>query len=259
MRSVLILVTVLCSALLVAAIHPHHCTASHDSAILSRCSESKVDARLPPTLNPTAELSRRWVAPPTEWMYGNWKVTYSSHPLFLPLLNMQGDRSPVFPQSSKTPGKHNGLFTYQLANSSDTIYSLFGTDMPRRSSNKTLGPEWDAVYDWTAGGSLSSIMTTSEILAWGYDSCGAAYTATYATVTSMPNLSPSLIISSRSDKGPSEDTLHAVFEALSCLGNAELAGSVNRTRKHVQNGARDCLPPYECDTACVNNLGVYNA
>ncbi|CAL1699634.1 unnamed protein product [Somion occarium] len=127
-----------------------------DIASLAPCANSKARARLPPTINPNPKSALDWIAPPPGWFYGNWKVTYTSQPTYLPFDNMQYDSSPVFPQSATLPGQNNDLTSYQTANSS-TILTVYGIDTPRRSNDPSLGPEWDVVYDFVGMGNLAAI------------------------------------------------------------------------------------------------------
>ncbi|KAI0077400.1 hypothetical protein K474DRAFT_1697794 [Panus rudis PR-1116 ss-1] len=210
-----------------------------DFAFHDLCSSGKVHIRLPPTLNPNP-ASTKWIAPPPSWHYGNWKVTYSSQPLYAPTMNMQYDASPVFPQSSEFPGRNNDLGSFQLINSS-TIITSYGIDTPRRTNNRTLGAEWDAVYDFSGTGILAGTKNTWEVLAWGYDECGDGYMVIYDTTINTFHSLPAIDIESRSETGPTPETIEKIFKALRSLKNGEIDALANQTMKLVHNGARNGL------------------
>lgn len=226
-----------------------------DSAFLGHCSNHTVTVRLPPTINPDPKMFSSWVAPPPGWFYGNWKVTYTSQPVYLPLQNMQYDGSPVFPQSSTLPGQNNDLTSYQLANDS-TVFTAYGIDTPRRSNDPSLGAEWEAVYDFVGTGSLAATNNTWELLAWGYDTRGDGYMAIYETPVAESGQPSGLDILSRSENGPGAGTLKGIYDALLTLGNTELSGLVHSTQKLVIDGQRTGMPPVQCDVGCVNNINV---
>lgn len=189
---------------------------------------------------------------PAGWLYGNWKVTYSSQPAYLPLHNLQWDVSPFFPQSDVLPGQNNDLSSFQLANST-TVNTAYGVDTPRRSNNPSLSPEWDDVYDFVGTGSLSPINNSIEILAWGYDTIGVPYVVIYETPVAATGAPSDIDINTRSDTSPSKATLTKIFDALLSLNNAEITALVQQTVPLVQNGARRGSGPVVCDAACVNN------
>ncbi|CAL1699618.1 unnamed protein product [Somion occarium] len=226
-----------------------------DTAFLARCHNNRVQARLPPTINPDPKSSICWVPPPPGWFYGNWKMTYSSEPSYLHLHNMHSDTSPVFPQSSKLPGQNNDVVSYQIANST-TILTEHTIDTPRRSKDPSLGPEWDAVYDTVGTGNMAAVNNTWELLAWGYDTCGDGYLVIYETATPIIRSPSGLDIESRSENGPSPETLADIFVELLALNNTELSELVKGTVKQVVDGRRWGMSPVECDAHCVNNTGV---
>lgn len=233
----------------------HVYTCVLDRAFLARCSNQKVQARLPPTVAPNTSLFSSWVAPPPGWFYGNWKVTYTSQPAYFPFHNFQWDSSPLFPQSTGLPGQNNDLTSYQLANDS-TVVTAYGIDTPRRSNDPSLGPEWDSVYDFDGTGALASVNNSWELLAWGYDTCGDAYTIIYETPVVAINSLSGLDIDSRSEHRPSPKTLEGIYDALTHLNNTELTELVRTTRKLVVDGRRTELPPVECDARCVDNTNL---
>ncbi|THH31224.1 hypothetical protein EUX98_g2993 [Antrodiella citrinella] len=189
---------------------------------------------------------------PTGWQYGNWKMTYSSQPAYLPVLNLQWDSSPLFPQSDVLPGQNNDLDSYQLENST-VVITAYGVDTPRRSNDKSLGAEWDDVYDYVGKGNISPDNNTFEIISWGYDTDGVPYAVIYETPVAATDATAGLDIESRSDTGPSETTLQAIKDALLSLGNEQITELVNQTVPLVQNGARKGSAPVVCDAFCVDN------
>lgn len=219
------------------------------------CPSRKVEVRLPPTINPDPKSYLSWVSPPPGWFYGNWAITYSSQPSYLTLQNFQYDASPVFPQSAEIPGQNNDLTSFQVPNSS-TIYTAYGIDTPRRSTQESLGPEWDHVYDFAGTGAIAAVNNTWELLAWGYDTCGVGYMVIYETAVAANDSPSSLDIESRLDVGPSHETLVEIYEQLRGLGSEELTNLVEETVQLVQNGDRRGLGPVSCDAACINNTRV---
>ena len=63
-------------------------------------------------------------------------------------------------------------------------------------------------------------------------------------------------IDSRSEDGPSPQTLNSIYDALVGLGNKELTGLVHSMRKLVMDGLRTGIPPVQCDITCVNNTNA---
>ena len=168
---------------------------------------------------------------------------------------MQWDVSPVFPQSTTLPGQNNDLTSYMLANQS-AVFTAYGFDAPRRSSDPSLGPEWDGVYDFIGVGALAAFNNSWEILAWGYDTRGDGYTVFYETPVAANGAPSGLDIDSRSENGPSPQTLNSIYDALMRLGNKELTGLVHSMRKLVMDGLRTGIPPVQCDITCVNNTNA---
>ncbi len=218
---------------------------------LAQCASRRVQARLPPTII----SNQSWVSPPPGWFYGNWPLTYSSQASYLPFINPQADLSPLFPQSLDAPGQINDLLSYQLGNSS-TIQTVYAIDTPRRSTQKSLGPGWDYVHDYAPARGIPGFSNAWEFLAWGYDTWGVGYIVLYEAPVASAGISACFDILSRSDIGPSRDTLEGIHKALRGLGNADLTGLVGQIIPLVQNGARRGMDPVACDAACLNNTGL---
>lgn len=221
---------------------------------IAACRSTKVHARLPPSLNPNPEHTGAYEPMPSGWLYGTWHVTFSSQPNYLPLLNLQWNPSPHFPENGTLPGQNNDLSSFQLAGDT-TIHTAYGIDTPRRSNDPTLGPGWADIYDFVGTGGLRTINNSIEMIAWGYDTDGVPYAVMYETPVLDPsNLGPADIdIDSRSDTGPTNATLGVIFDELLKLGNKEIAALTEQIVPLVQNGARRGLGPVVCDAACVNN------
>lgn len=219
------------------------------------CRPRTVEARLPPTINPDPSRFLSWAPAPPGWIYGNWIITHTSQPSYFSLVNFQADTSPIFPQSAETPGQNNDLTSFQLAGST-TIHTAYGIDTPRRSNQKSLGPEWDHVYDFVGAGALSAVNNTWELLAWGYDTCGIGYLVIYETPVAATGAPAGLDIESKIDTGPSKETLREIYSALRGLGNEELTRLVGQTVPLVQNGARTGVDPVVCGVDCLNNTFV---
>ena len=82
-------------------------------------------------------------------MYANWYFTYSSQSAYQQWVNIQWSPFPIFPQSSTLPGQLHDFTIYQTKDD-PAVKTFYAVDTPKRSVNKTLGPEWDDVYDYTA-------------------------------------------------------------------------------------------------------------
>ncbi|THH31223.1 hypothetical protein EUX98_g2992 [Antrodiella citrinella] len=219
---------------------------------IATCNTSGIAVRLPPSLSSVTRRSDLYKAMPAGWLYGNWKATYSSQASYFPLHNTQWDLSPLFPQSDSHPGQINDLASYQLENST-VIYTSYGVDTPRRSNNKTLGPEWDDVYHYGWLGDLNQINGSFEALSWGYDTLGVPYLVLYDSPIAAVGTSADIDIFSRSDTGPSKTTVEALSVALQSLNNTQISQYVRDMMPLVQDGARRGLGPVVCDAACVNN------
>ncbi|KAI0786489.1 hypothetical protein C8Q75DRAFT_734847 [Abortiporus biennis] len=184
---------------------------------LSQCKKTAVNVRLPPTLDSQPEKSR-WLSTPKGWLLGNWVVTATSQPTYRDLVNFQYDSSLIVPQSKETPGQLHDVTSWQEGNSS-TIHTAYGVDTPRRSTNKTLGAEWNDVYDFSGTGSLNGTTSSWEVMAWGCDTCGIEYVVIYESATAADNAPAGLDIQSRADTGPSADTLNQIYTSIKNLNN----------------------------------------
>lgn len=174
--------------------------------------------------------------------------THTSERAHLSLRNAQLDLSPVFPQSAETPGLLNDLTTAQIGNS-PALHAIYVIDTPLRSINESFGPKWDDTFQGVGVGGAAGFNLTWAIVAWGYDTIGVGYFVIYEH--SPPN--SAFDIFSRSDGGPSPETLRSIDEAMRKLGDQQLSQIIDRIVPMVQNGARRGSPPFQCDATCIND------
>ncbi|KLU82178.1 hypothetical protein MAPG_01254 [Magnaporthiopsis poae ATCC 64411] len=183
--------------------------------------------------------SAPWEAPPPGWVFGNWKVTKSSHPLYPSLHNFEVDLSPVFPQSTTNINQTNDLSAYNMAGS-DQVMLAYGVD----TWNFDTG-----IYVFKGG----SISYQLEVLAWGYDTDGVAYKVTYEQEAPAIPAPPALSVESRLVGGPTNETMAKIIEAIEALGYKHLTELGHSMRDMVHNGERDGKPVI-CDAKCINGL-----
>ncbi|KAH8094500.1 hypothetical protein BXZ70DRAFT_947732 [Cristinia sonorae] len=222
-----------------------------DVSIIAR-SNSGAKLRLPPFLDAEGHHESSYKSLPEGWAYGNWKETYSSQPAYLELQNYEFDSYPLVPQSEELPGQNVDLLSWTLENDT-TLYTQYGIDTPKRSSDKSLGPNWDDVFDYVPTGDLSDQSNSYAYLAWGYDTDGVEYTVIYETAIAATGSPACIDIESRSTTGPSKETYDEIVAGLFALDNEEITELTRELEPLVHNGARDGFGPVECDEACRNN------
>lgn len=105
---------------------------------------------------------------------------------------------------------------------------------------------------------MASTNNTWSILSWGYDTCGIPFFVAYESEIVAVNNPPGLDIQSKSDQGPTKETLDDILASLKALGNKDITALAKQTVATVQDGERRGLPPVACDAACINNT-VYSA
>lgn len=211
----------------------------------------RVSVRYPPTIEP----DEPWEAPPYAWTFGNSFVTYTSFAPYLELYNYQADIYPRFPTTQEAADLRQNL---DLASYSGPptgnstldshVYTAFGLDTP--------APEiGSAIYNFSGQGDWH-LTNYYMHLAWGDDTNGDGYLVLYETPIAV-DVDPTLSITSRSPTGPSNSTLHAIFNALNSTFKgetrgklAELAGNLQKTKN---DGRRDALGIAACDAACMDN------
>ncbi|KAJ3476874.1 hypothetical protein NLI96_g10861 [Meripilus lineatus] len=196
-------------------------------------------------IDPTAE-GPSWMSPPPGWLYGTWSLTHTSQRAYLPLRNIQFDASPVFPQSTNTPGRLNDLLTFQIGDSL-ALHAVYGIDTPLRSIHRSFDSKWDYSFHLVGVGGSTGFNLTWAITAWGYDSSGIGYFLLYE------HNPPNFDIFSKSDSGPSHETLESIHKAVRELGNEKLSQAVGHIVPTMQDGARRGEPPFQCDMACIDD------
>lgn len=202
------------------------------------CFASSLSVRFPPTLGNVSHT--HWRHPPLGWDFNNWFQTNSSSPNAA-MRNLQYNPTPIDPDDPA--GDLNDLSSFQLLNN-DTVFTSYGIDTP------TSIP---AVYSFAGTGLLKGANDSLEVLAWGYDCRGVGYRVSYSSLTTLTQTPASIDVLSRSDKGPDSATLSKIQDALVAFGDASITALAKRIGPALQDGARDGLPPVQCDAACKNN------
>ncbi|RYP01988.1 hypothetical protein DL765_010796 [Monosporascus sp. GIB2] len=208
------------------------CTAQID------CSK-EVRARLP-LIYSANTTAGSWAPPPLGWIFGNWKVTWSSAPVYLSLHNFEVDLSPVFPQTQTSVNQMNDLSSYQLAGEKN-LSLFYGVD--------TMRPENDGIYNFTSPALGSGSEYRLEILVWGYDTTGVGYKVTYENERGEAG-PPALSIESRVPHGPTNETFAEIVAEIEGLGSEPLSTLARDMVRLTQNGGRDGIPAV-CNAACV--------
>jgi len=220
---------------------------------------NKVSLRYPPSIDDntrTWPAWTAWTAFPPAWLFGNWKVRYSSQPVYRALYNFQSDTYPVLPtDGSDPPGRQYDVVSFSaVADATDAtlgpvVVTAFGYDTP-------LPHVAPGVYRFHGSGALAHVTNTWEVLAWGYDSDAVAWRLEYETAHSggVPNFN----ILSREETGPSPRTLAAIFDAMEHLfhDDADLLALARNLTALPLDGRRTGLPPVACDEACMLNTAL---
>jgi hypothetical protein len=202
-----------------------------------------VHVRLPPSLslNPP---SPPWPAPPTGWSFKLWSMIYASNPQYTALRNLQYDPSPIDP--SKPTGQVNDLTSFQTPGN-DTVYTSYGIDTP------STRPGWSAVLDYVGTGILANATSQYTILAWGCDSTGTPYYASYSSAAAASQTPAGIDVFSTSDKGLDQATVDALFTALKQLPNEDVQSLLRGMTRTVQDGGREGKPRVSfvmCECGC---------
>ena len=143
------------------------------------------------------------------------------------------------------------LTSYNAPNSTSTaILTAFGYDFPRPAA------PW--VFDFAGTGHFNQARNTWELLAWGWDECGAEYLVAYETPVAPSNVSAGapagVDFVSRVKGGPDARTRAGLVAAVERLGVGELSALVREVVATPVDGRRDGLPPVACDEACIDNV-----
>lgn len=139
------------------------------------------------------------------------------------------------------------LTTFQWLNETlgDTVWPLWGIDT-RLEIN---GTEAVDAYHYVPTGPMAFANNTYSTIAWGYGEFGVPFLVVYEEYLG----SGWLDIFSRSDKGPSNRTLDAIYEGIQSLGSDALNTLVPQVAKLVQDGSRDGLSYPTCNATCQTN------
>ncbi|MCJ1376606.1 hypothetical protein MMC20_007849 [Loxospora ochrophaea] len=209
--------------------------------------------RNPPTYNLPANPD--WIAPPTSFYLGNWKITYGSQPTLNPLYDIQQDWGTLANASGEPIIDLASFHTFN----STTIYTEYGIDTPHYPlSLRTRQPyAYEGVYDFKGTGNLSNEKTTWEILTYGKDTAGhefAVFTEDAIVASGAP---PDMLIYSKSAQGPTLETLAEISDAVHSLRIPKLNALFAAIKPYFQDGLRDGQPPAidSCGELCQNNKG----
>lgn len=106
-------------------------------------------------------------------------------------------------------------------------------------------------YTYIPTGPLAFANNTWEVIAWGYDSNAVPYAVLYETPADAGP--PCLDIISREDKGPSKDTLKAIYDGIKDLRNSDLNTLLASVVKLTQNRGRNGQLFPSCNATCQTN------
>jgi hypothetical protein len=202
--------------------------------------------RLPTAI--TNETTRGWEATPPGWFFGTWYFTHSNQENYFTFRNMQWTVSKRNPND--LDDSLNDLTTFQILNSTDnTVWEIYGIDTPAIVQG---APERDSYY-FNPTGELAFGYNKYEFIAWGYDRDGVAWFVMSETVPGDTTTLATLDIGSRSDKGPNEETMELIREAMVQLGNEELLAVMSNVTKLVQDGGRTGQLWPACNATCQTN------
>ena len=226
--------------LVLASLFPLLTTAS-SSQCPPTIGPSGVQVRLPPALE-TSPYPSSWTPPPTTFYFDLWSMIYASNAQYLSFRNLQYDPSPINP--SHPEGQVNDLTSFQLP-SNDTIYTSYGIDTPH--------PTWPAVLDYAGTGILEGATSQYSLLAWGCDTHGNKYYASYSTAAETTETPAGIDIMCTEDEGLDEETANVLVDKLKELPNSEVRGLAEGLVRTVQDGGRNGLSRVVCDDYCKTN------
>jgi hypothetical protein len=199
--------------------------------------------RTPPTFGNGTDTT--WTPIPDRWMLGTWFFTRSNS------LNYQSWRNMQWTLSPQEPNSYNDTLTdlvsWQVANSSQ-IFLSYGIDTP----SIVGGIKQHNSYHWVPPPPMNIVNNTWEVISWGYDAVSVPYVVLYETPGVGQNQSAFDIIS-RSDKGVTPKTMHAINDGLVTLGNQELITLAGQAKPLRQDGARDGSLYPICNATCQSN------
>jgi hypothetical protein len=91
------------------------------------------------------------------------------------------------------------------------VFKNYGIDTPTVINGKPIADS----YYYVPTPPLAYLNNTWEVISWGYDTEGVPYSVVYETPADAGLVAPCFDITSRSDKGPSQATLSAIYNGIS--------------------------------------------
>ena len=202
-----------------------------------------ISARVPPTLS--NKTDQTWVPTPQGWFLGTWYFSWSSSVTYQSWRNMQWTLS--LRETNSRNDTLNDLTSYQDPDSS-TVYMIYGIDTPTVVQDT---PQRDT-YNFVPTPPLSADNNTWEVISWGYDEVGVPYSVLYETAAAAQTEGVFDIIS-RSDKGPSQETLRLINATVKAMGNQEVITLLGQVEPLTQDGSRIGELDPICNATCLTN------
>lgn len=213
-----------------------------------------IQFRFPPTVNKS--LDATWTTPPEGWLYGSWKVRFSSRAVYTHLYNFEADTYPALPTNVSIPaGRNIDLTSFQIAPTGNAtidnaVITIFGYDYPQTD----IAPH---VFQFRGTGSQSATINNWELLAWGYDQSGDEWRAEYETAyrTATQYGEPCINILSRAEDGPDTETYQKILDAMreTFTSQPDLFVYISNITELPRDGRRVGQSPIACDLACMEN------
>jgi hypothetical protein len=191
------------------------------------------------------ELTTTWTPIPDHWMLGTWYFTRSNSASYQSYRNMQWTLSPREPNT--LDDTLTDVASWQTVNSSQ-IFLFYGIDTPTIVG----GIEQHDSYNWVPPVPANVANNTWEVIAWGYDAISVPYIVLYETASVGENQCIFDIIS-RSDQGVTNETLDAINNGLTALGNQELITLAGQAKPLRQDGDRYGELYPICNATCMTN------
>lgn len=173
-------------------------------------------------------------------------MVYATNPQYFAFRNFQYDPTPLNPK--RPAGQDNDLSSFQLPGNS-TVYTSYGVDTP--------DPWYSAVLGYAGTGILQGATSTYALLAWGCDTSGVPYYASYSTAANASKTPAGIDIMSIDVKGPDAATVQAVIDGLKSLPDKEIQELGASLKKTTQDGGRGHLGRVTtCDEYCKSNQNL---
>jgi hypothetical protein len=169
-----------------------------------------VRVRLPPNFtnnivdNSHYHPSKPWPAPPIGWYFKPWSMILASNAQYAAFRNVQYDPTAIDP--SNPSGLVNDLFSFQFPGN-DTVFTSYGIDTPHSF--------YPAVLYFEGTGIVAGATSEYSMLAWGCDSKGVPYYASYSSAVELTSTPAGIDLMSTCDGGPDDETVAALIEARS--------------------------------------------